>query len=100
MYPRPPPQIGKVLVNTQMIAIEDKGDWMKVVVVPAEASPKDVEALWAKHVRQRTVADGKVPTADGEGEEEALWVLRQLGDMIYLVRDSFAVWSAQELTER
>lgn len=76
-----PPQVGKVLVNTPLIAVEDSGDWMRVLLVPLGASPDDIEELWAKHV---STAEG-----EREKEEETLWALRQQGDMIYLVSCTF-----------
>lgn len=50
---------------------------MRVLLVPPGTSSEDIEALWDKYV---STAEGE----DGE-EEGALWVLRQQGDMIYVV---------------
>ena len=70
------------MVNTPLLALEDSGDWMRVLVVPPGASPEDIETLWAKYV----------PTTEGEGtKEETLWALRQQGDMMYLVSFAFVV---------
>lgn len=65
------------MVNAPLIAIEDFGDWMRVRLAPPDATPEIIEALWASYV---LAADG-----GGEEEEGPLWVLRQQGDMIYLV---------------
>ncbi|CAM9280265.1 unnamed protein product, partial [Ectocarpus sp. 13 AM-2016] len=100
-------EVSKVRVNTQMLVVEERGDWMRVIpiIVPVQAALRQLEELWVRcdeTLRQGTggemsserdneffekvtTAFRMSPAAAGKGDVDAMWALRRQGDMLYMV---------------
>lgn len=99
--------MSKVRINTQMLVVEEKGDWMRVIpiVVSVQAALRRLEELWVRFdetlrrgmggemsaeddtefFEKVTMAFRMSPAAAGKGDVDAMWALRRQGDMLYMV---------------
>ncbi|CAN0566948.1 unnamed protein product, partial [Ectocarpus sp. 12 AP-2014] len=43
-------EVSKVRINTQMLVVEERGDWMRVIpiIVPVQAALRQLEELWVR----------------------------------------------------
>ncbi|CAN0118223.1 unnamed protein product, partial [Ectocarpus sp. 12 AP-2014] len=100
-------EVSKVRINTQMLVVEERGDWMRVIpiIVPVQAALRQLEELWVRFdetlrrgtggemsserdndfFEKVTTAFRMSPAAAGKGDVDAMWALRRQGDMLYMV---------------